>query len=212
MIAMMNYMRSHYCNDIIVQTKLTTNLKEYNEYDEDVRLYLELMNPYSMKIEEGMVSLNENFSTRNRSELKNILVDGLQKSLNRIFTPYFIRVVNDDHNTPVPVPQVQFVCGINSQEDKVGKYIIPHCWVYRESITNKVLGYLVGIGLHFDATFTIPESDITYAYSAQGKPENEIRNIQDVKEGYLHMSAMCFAEFANKMARNLGLQEIYFQE
>ena len=87
----------------------------------------------------------------------------------------------------------------------------PHIWVYQETLTKKVLGYLMGISIQIDATFTIPDSNVTYTYSEQGAPENEIKNIQDVQEGYLHMSAMCFAQFANKMSRNLGLKAIYFQ-
>lgn len=211
MTTMLTYMRNHFCNDIMVSVDMQTNLKEYSEYDENIRLYLELFNSNTMKIEDGMVSLKDNFSTRNRAELKKILIDGLQKSFNRIFTPYFINVVTDNSNIIATTPCTQFICQINSQEDKIEDYIIPHYWIYKDGTTKKVLGYLMGISIHFDANFSIPQSDVTYTYSEQGHPENDITNIQDIKDGYLHMSAMCFAQFANKMAKNLGLQEIYFQ-
>ncbi|MBR4564111.1 MAG: hypothetical protein IKO26_06650 [Paludibacteraceae bacterium] len=211
MTAMLKYMRDHYCNDVLVGVDLQTNLKEYTEYDEKVRLLLELLNSDPMKIEDGMVSIKDNFSTRNRNELKGILVEGLQKSFNRIFTPYFIRVTTEKSDNFITTPIVRFKCTINTQEDSSGDVIIPHVWVYEEGVTKKVLGYLMGISIYFNADFTIPESTITYTYAEQGSPEQDIQNIENITDGYLHMSAMCFAQFANKMVRNLGLKEIYFQ-
>ena len=70
----------------------------------------------------------------------------------------------------------------------------------------------MGISIDFAATFSIPNSDIVYDYKEIGEPENAIHGIQDIKSGYLQMSAMCFAEFSNKMSRNLGLKESYFTE
>jgi len=211
MTAMLKYMRDHYCNDVLVGVDLQTNLKEYTEYDEKVRLLLELLNSDPMKIEDGMVSIKDNFSTRNRNELKSILVEGLQKSFNRIFTPYFIRVTTEKSDNFITTPIVRFKCTINTQEDSSDDVIIPHVWVYEEGVTKKVLGYLMGISIYFNADFTIPESTITYTYAEQGSPEQDIQNIENITDGYLHMSAMCFAQFANKMVRNLGLKEIYFQ-
>lgn len=210
MTAMLKYMRDHYCNDILVGVDLQTNLKEYNEYEENVRLFLELYSASSMKIEDGMVLLKDNFSTRNKKELKNILVDGLQKSFNRIFTPDFIHVTTEKSEHIDATPIVRFKCTINSQEDVDGDLVMPHVWVYKESVTNKVLGYLMGISIYFDANFSIPDSEICYNYAEYGTPERGIQNIENIKEGYLHMSAMCFAQFANKMSQNLGLKEIYF--
>ena len=212
MTAMLKYMRDHYCNDILVGVDLQTNLKEYNEYDENVRFLLEIFNSYPLKIEDGMVLLKDNFSTRNRNELKNILVDGLQKSFNRIFTPYFIHVSTEKPDHADATPIARFKCTINSQEDVEGDLVIPHIWVYQESQTNKVLGFLMGISIYFNADFSIPESNITYQYTEQGSPERDIQNIENIEDGYLQMSAMCFAQFANKMVKNLGLKEIYFQE
>ena len=42
--------------------------------------------------------------------------------------------------------------------------------------------------------------------------ENEIRGIEDIKDGYRQMTQVCFAKFSDKMSVNLGLEKTYFRE
>ena len=83
-------------------------------------------------------------------------------------------------------------------------------WTYVQDDTPKA--YILAIDVEFDAKFSIPGSDITYEYSEVGDPGNEITGIEDVKDGYRRMTTVCFAKFSDKMAENLGLEEIYFKE
>ena len=208
MTAMLNYMRTHYCNEMYVKVSLNLNLKEWKEYDKSIRSQIE----DSKAISDGMVSVKSNFTTQNKEELKKILADGLQESMNKIFTPNFIRIRTEYPKSSGAIPTTQFSCTINSQEEKYNGKSFPCIWIHKEVKTNKTLGFLMGIAIQFDAKMTIPNSNLTYSYSEKGAPEDNINNIHDIKEGYLRMSAMCFAQFANKMSQNLGLKEIYFQE
>ncbi|MBO8458953.1 MAG: hypothetical protein IAA73_01255 [Bacteroidetes bacterium] len=42
--------------------------------------------------------------------------------------------------------------------------------------------------------------------------ENEIRGIEDIKDGYRQMTQVCFAKFSDKMSVNLGFEKTYFRE
>lgn len=42
--------------------------------------------------------------------------------------------------------------------------------------------------------------------------ENEIRGIEDIKDGYRQMTQICFAKFSDKMSVNLGFEKTYFRE
>lgn len=208
MTELLTYLQNNYNNEVVVDVDIDLHLKEYSEYDESMRSLVEYFyKDEEMSITEGMVSLKNNFSTSNQVQLTSILVRGVQKSFDRIFTPNFIRVVASSNSQKSP--NLYFYCNIHTQENLLG---VPEIWIYQEVETKHILGYLMGISIDFAATFSIPNSDIVYDYKEIGEPENAIHGIQDIKSGYLQMSAMCFAEFSNKMSRNLGLKESYFTE
>lgn len=213
MKAMLDYLHKHYCNEIVVDVDMKLNLKEYDEYPDYAREYIERCYfKEGLLVSEGMVSLKRNFTTSNQQELMKILIDGVQKSMDRIFTPNFIRVTTTSPKTK-KLPQLCFRCNVQSKEVFDG---IPAVYGYYETNENgnneRILAYLMGISIDFSASFSIPNNKITYSYSEIGEPEKSIQGIIDIKDGYLRMSAMCFAQFSNKMSRNLGLQEVYFNE
>ena len=41
--------------------------------------------------------------------------------------------------------------------------------------------------------------------------QNNIENIENLNDGYRQMTMVCFGLYSNKMARNMGLAEAYFQ-
>lgn len=212
MSEMLQYMKEHRINTILVNIHPNLNLKDYDEYDQNIHKILELINDNSLSIEKGMISLKSNFSNYDNLELMKILIYGVQESINTMFTPDFISVINETQREHVDMPNLDFYYTINSQEEKYGNIVVPEIWEYQDFLSGKTLNYLVGIDIDFKAKFSIPGSTITYEYSDKGEPGDNINNVSNIRDGYKQMAQICFAQFSNKMSKNLGLAETYFQE
>lgn len=209
MTEMLAYMKTHRVNKVLVNVTSHLQLKDYTEYSENVKDYIDILySNTTLPIRTNMISLKSNFSEEEVSTLKDILANGVQKSLNKIFTPGFISVVTDEE-TEKQMPMLNFDYTIKSQEVKLDGVTIPNIWTY--SVNNIPIKYLVGISIHFNAHYSLPNSDVSFSYSEKGEPANSIDDIDDISDGYRKMSTICFAQFSNKMARNMGLKETYFQ-
>ncbi len=207
---MLQFMKQHRINQIIVDVNPQVNLTDWSEYRQDVRDYLESMNEEKNKpLDSYIVSIRDNFTKDDQSSLTDILVEGVQNSLNKIFSENFISITKSD-SLKNSMPKLTFDYSIESQEYVTDDGIrIPHIWTY---VSNGVTeNYLIGIGIYFKAHFSLPHSNTTYDYSEKGEPEDDINNIEDIKDGYRIMTSICFAKFSNKMSNNLGLAEVYFQ-
>lgn len=208
MSEMLQYMKKNRINSVLVDVSSHLQLKDYDEYDSRVREYLESTNDNNaLSLSSGMISLKSNFSQADISTLMQILSEGVQKSLDKMFTPGFISVVSSSSGD---LPKLHFDYTIKSQEERYGSVVIPHIWSYHEGYIVK--NYLIGISIFFKAHYSIPGSLTTFDYSEKGEPANNINNVDDINDGYRRMTSMCFAEFSNKMARNMGLKETYFQD
>lgn len=207
---MLKYMKSHRVNEIIVNVNPKIELTDWSEYTQNARDFLEMLNKNSTKsLDQYMVSLKDNFTKDDQSVLTALLIEGVQKSLNKIFDEYFISVVQKD-NVKKTTPKLIFNYSIKSQEIDFPKMRIPDVWSYTSN--GVIQNYLIGISINFNAHFTIPNSSTAYDYSEKGEPEDDINNIEDIKDGYRIMTSICFAKFSNKMSKNLGLAEAYFQD
>lgn len=138
-----------------------------------------------------------------------ILISGVQKSINKIFSPNFITVVSFSDNKD-RMPHLMFNYTITSQEISNGKVIIPHIWKYTNE-SGVTLNYLMGISVEFQAHFSIPESSTVFDYIEKSEPSDNINDVKNIRDGYRQMTQICFALFSNKMSKNLGLEETYFQ-
>ena len=207
MSEMLLYMKKNRINSILVDVSSHLQLKDYEEYDSRVREYLESTNDNkALSLSAGMISLKSNFSQADVSTLMQILSEGVQKSLDKMFTPGFISVVSSSSKD---LPKLHFDYTIKNQEERYGSVVIPHIWSYHEDYI--VRNYLIGISIFFKAHYSIPGSSTTFDYSEKGEPENNINNVDNINDGYRRMTSMCFAQFSNKMVRNMGLKETYFQ-
>ena len=212
---MLRYMREKRLNSVLVNVNSDTRLKDYEEYDADVREVLELFADGNLSIAQNMVSLKKNFTSSDVSALSDILVEGAEKAFDKMFTPGFIDVVNgetfhlfNDESNEEAMPKLTFDYVISSQEDKIGDATVPHIWSYTDGSGN-VLNYLVGITVDFAAHFSIPSSNVTYDYAGKGEPEKNLSDVEDIKDGYRKMTATCFVQFSNQMSQNMGLAEAY---
>lgn len=207
MTEMLQYMKANHVNDIQVNVNSTLDLKDYSEYSYSIRSALEReYDRVSLPLNESnMVSLKDNFQQGDVNSLKEILIEGVQRSMDRMFTPGFIVVKAESLNCP----QLTFNYTIKSQEN----HGVPEIWTYSEKSSYALYAtpkkYLMGITVNCNANFTIPNSPVTYSYSEKGVPENNINGIQDISDGYRRMTQMCFKQFSNKMSQNMGLQKTY---
>lgn len=207
MSEMLQYMKERRINSVLLDVSSHLQLKDYNEYDSKVRDLLEATNDnIFLSLSSGMISLKSNFSEADISTLMQILSEGVQKSLDKMFTPGFITVENYSSQD---LPKLHFDYTIKSQEERYGDVVIPHIWSYHEGAVIK--NYLIGISIFFKAHYSIPGSSTTFDYSEKGEPASNIDNVEDIRDGYRQMTAICFAQFSNKMAKNMGLKETYFQ-
>lgn len=207
MSEMLQYMKVHRLNSVLLDFSSHLQLKDYNEYDRKVRDFLEATNENkSLSLSSGMISLKSNFTEEDISTLMQILSEGVQKSLDKMFTPGFITVENSSSKD---LPKLHFDYTIKSQEERYGNVVIPTIWSYHKGYI--VQNYLIGISIFFKAHYSIPGSSTTFDYSEKGEPANNINNVNNINDGYRRMTSMCFAQFSNKMAKNMGLKEIYFQ-
>ncbi|MGN0316565.1 MAG: hypothetical protein ACI4E1_01380 [Lachnospira sp.] len=212
MHALLQYMKKHFVTTIKLEIESELELKDYTEYDKSIRDRMERFydNPL-LPLKENMVSIKKNFSAGYESYLTNTLQEGVSKSFEHVFDSDFVSIStsneeDDEIESNIsPVIHIKYI--IKSQEDKG----YPHIWCYSET-TNGIeteKAYLIGIDIRFIVDYTIPNSEISYTLSEKGTPENDINGISDITEGYQEMTKICFAEFSNKMAKNIGLAPAY---
>lgn len=205
MEAMLQHMKKHRINTVLLEIKPHVGLKDYEEYDEKIRNFMELL--YSNKglpLKENMVSLKENFAEGDRSTLTMILADGVKKSFEKMFSSDIVSVVTAEEDSDDKSPRMVFDYVVKNQgldED------IPNIWTYTTNDVAKA--YLLGIDVTFNVNFSIPDSDVFYTYSEVGEPGEEISGIENIRDGYRQMTQVCFAKFSNKMSENLGLERTY---
>lgn len=209
--SMLEYMKANRISTLYLTTTSSVNLKDYDEYSREVR---ELVEAYpqekSLPVRGNVVSIRENFTTQDQNTLNQILSDGLQSSLDSIFTPGFVRVSAEEAPKTGAYPQAQFDYEIKSQEDALMGKRYPHLWTYYTD--NIPQSYIIGITISFHVKFTIPDSNVSFEYYGKGHPENEIFGIANIRDGYRRMTSSSFARFSDEMYSKLGLKQVYTQK
>lgn len=215
---MLQYMKRERVNTICISVKPHLELKDYDEYSKDVRNLMEKNISWDTPFPQNLERPKSNFSQSNTEEFTSIIVDGVTKSMDRMFTPGFIKAVSDE-KAGTAVPTLTFDYTIKSQDMNYGGLRGPEIWEWRDTphlrITKgRVQGYLQGIMVSFKAVFTLPGSATTYEYKEDGNPGESIKTISrnnssktiELKKAYKSMTSACFSNFSEKMAANMGLK------
>lgn len=207
MTEMLHYMKRHRINTIRLEITPSVTLKDFEDYDEGTQILTRfLYSGETLPLEGNLLSLKENFTEQDRDVLVQILAEGVQQSFNKMFSTDLISVVTSDAENNSPVLSFNYLIK-NRSNKKVSE--LPDIWTYVSN--GKPTSYILAIDVKFDAKFSIPGSSVTYEYSEIGEPGEEIKGIQNVKDGYRQMTQICFAKFSNKMSENLGLEDVYFK-
>ena len=211
---MLQYMKAHRVNSVLVDVKSHLQLKDYEEYGSNVREQIERLYAGEVPtLSQGMISIKLNFSEEDISTLMDILTDGVQNSFDQLFTPGFITVKQASEED---LPRLHFDYTIKNQEERYGNIMLPSIWIYskreRFAYVDVVRNYLIGISIFFKARYSIPGSATTFVYSENGEPADKINDIEDISDCYRRMTKICFQQFSNKMSRYLGLKETYTKD
>ncbi len=208
---MLQYMKLKRINTIRVKVNPHLDIKDYDDYSKDVRYAMEKGYTWELAFPQNLEQLKRNFSQRNMDDLNSILEQGVKNSMDRIIMPGFINAAADSvADKDAPVFEIDYI--IKSQEMKYGAANGPVIWIWSESSTygigKRVKGYLQGVVVKFNAVCTLPGSDNTYDYSEEGAPGESIKHISSMKDAYKTMTSTCFRNFSDKMARNMGLENL----
>lgn len=207
MLAMLEHMKKEHLTTIILKISPKIDLKDYEEYDENVRMLLELLaSEETLPLNtNNIISLKENFSNSDKNQLYSILSESIETYFENIFTSDFVNIIMNDNtnkNDKSPIINCNYIIK-NSNETLSSKYEVPNIWTYTSNGVAK--SYILGIDINFNVNMSIPGTSNSYSYSEVGNPGENISNIADIKDGYRKMTQACFYEFRRKLLSNIGL-------
>lgn len=204
MTEMLQYMKHNRVNTILLNVNSNVTLKDFDEYDDRTKTIINSwFEGEAFPLKGNLLSLKENFTVQDQEVLTQILADGVQKSFNNMFSTDLVSIVTSPLEAADNSPVLSFDYTIKNRNDNdIPSF--PSIWTYLKDGTPKA--YILAIDVKFNAKFSIPGSDAIYEYSEIGDPGNEIKDIQDVKDGYRQMTQICFLKFSTKMSENLGLE------
>lgn len=205
--AMLRYMRDHHVNTVEVKGNPTLSLKEYSEYPEHVRTLLEILSNHKVspiRLPDDMETIKNRITLSSASSYTSIITKSLQRGFNRVLSPDFIVFSEDTDDPDLPTVTVDYT--ISTQESYYGGTAVPEIWEYKSGpsymMTPKC--YLLGIGITFDAKFTLPDSDVSYTVHSKGDPGSETINV-DRSQAYTTMCVRCTERFSQTIADDLGI-------
>lgn len=155
--------------------------------------------------ESNIISLKGNFDKGSELRLENIIVSGLKKSVDSLFTPGFVNISSNNDSSLNAVIDYK----IQNSNDEYG---FPNIWVYSTQRTgmNRIpKAYLLGIDIDFDFDLKIPNTSLHYNFKEKAVPTGTIENFDDMSSGYAQMTYNTFWVFANKIADNFGLDKTF---
>lgn len=211
MYGMLSYMHENRIHDITLNITSDLDLRDYEDFDEDVRTFLEIFDD-DLKTK-GVLSLKDNFTSADRNSLEEILTRGFESSLNSLFTRDFfaVNIAKDDEIIDSVNPVIDLHYSIRSQIDKHGSYDIPHLWVYSSESSSPFIrndeDYIMGISVDFKSALSYPGQTEPWQFAMEGSPADNISGIENLSEGYRIMTSRCFHQFSNRLTSSLGFEQ-----
>ena len=215
---MLQYMKRNNVRTIEVVGVPNLNLKEYDEYPPEVQKLWESVQFDPMpgmalgkepKLPDDMVTIKDKITIELAGEWVEYVISALQDGFNKVLTPNFIvfkEIDKDNKNGEKKFPKVTVNYTVSTQE--IAKDI-PDIWTYTQTSYNLVTSsqLYLGIGMNFDADFTLPGEKIQYKVSGVGDAgSDDIRDV-DPSDFYSKMCERSTQQFAEKIATEFGLKE-----
>lgn len=211
MYEMLQYMKQNKIYDIRLNVKSDVDLKEYSDFPQNVRDFIEYM--YPVLKENPVLKIKDYFGTPDQEGLEQSLVQEFKKSVNALFTPDFFSIITSDENDNAKsnLPVIDLGYSIKSQVINMDGISLPNIWTY----TSKMSGVpsltseknIMGIEVAFDSRLSFPGQETPWEISVKGAPEEDINDIDDISDGYRVMTRKCFDKFGEQLYILLGLSD-----
>jgi hypothetical protein len=203
---LLKFMKHHDRSVVYVKLDGKQNLKELDEYNSRVVEKLKLyFSKESHPLEGNLLPLKSNFYEADLEDLNNIILTGVSNSFRSIFQQnYFdIEIVKDSQKLSSIDPVIDIKYLIENKEFESNGERYPDIWTYTENENFK--SYILQIDVKFDFGFIIPSTQLAYNFQHTGLPGKEIRNIENIEQGYKIATKNTFNDFANIASLKFGL-------
>jgi hypothetical protein len=206
-IELLYYMRDNYTKTIHMYLHGNVNLKEFVDYDissQEVLLKDIKKDAWAAPLKENLVPLESVYQTGHIKNLEEILRKALTKSFENILKANFIEVVSTEESKNANL-KIEIYYKIGNEELEISGIKTPALWEYWKY--NNFIAYLMGITIDFNFEFTIPNSNNIYSFMQNTNPGDFIRDIGNIKNGYILMTKMSFQNYANEIIKLFGLKK-----
>ena len=212
MMEMLQYMKQQRINTLLLGSIPTLDIKDFDEYDEDIQSLIERTNETSLPYKEGIVSVKSNYDDKSAQALNDILVENLQQRMDEVFSPGFIRVVAANKAEDVSLEKTPFVSidyKVMNIEMDVNDKTYPQIWSYPTTEDDEEDanpdGFLMGLFVYMSIKISVPELSKFYIYEESDEITDYLKDVKNLKEGYKEMTSFFFQEQIGKFAKKLGL-------
>lgn len=200
--SLLNYMKENNLYDIKLKVIPKIKLKDYSDYSELEKLYLDAIYT-DPPIRGNIIALKSNFSQGRIETLRNILKDGISSSFNKLFTPGFINISDNNNNGSNLAIEISYEIQ-NEMYDYNDTISFPNIWTYTED--DRFSSYLLGISVDFDFNFVIPNTELSYRFVEHAEPSDNISNIDNIRDGYTKMTKQTFEQYVDKISNTFRLE------
>ena len=202
------YMKQQRTNTLFANFESIIDLKEFDEYEEDIQLLMERTNETSLPYKEGIIPIKSSYDSISLQTLNNLLVEKMQQHLDHAFSPGFIQVVAASKETsPEKLPTVNFGYVIENMELYMNGKEYPEIRSFPlaedDEIDNNPEGFFVGVLADITISFSFPEAK--YIFEKRERTSDYLKQVKNMKEGYQEMTSLFFSNSIGLMAKDLGL-------
>lgn len=213
-------------NQIVVDFTQRKNLKDWDDYSQEVRDATDNIMELSNTLEgtshptpgnRPPGSINKFFQS-NTGELESFLVKSIQTKIDSIFgeKTLLVRKVQDGRKTEGIVLNVEYL--VSTLEDDFGEMgTIPslYVWTQTESggygssastIKSRFKGYMLATGIEWDLSMDYPGAKGRYTYQQSSRPNAEIRDINTESAALTRMMATAFDDFSKSFLAEFGVE------
>lgn len=210
-VGMLRYMRDNNLHYVVVSGTPVLELKEYSEYPEIVRKFLEVTQEASAnlllsnKLPDDMVTIKDQVTEETAANWNSMVRDALQNGFDRVLTKGFIQFVGYDSNDDSPTVNITYT--VKTQDTEIEGYTFPDIWEQKGQFVGGSIkrGFLMlGISMDFKADFSYPGLENPFIVTAQGNPgDTDIK--ADRKGAYTIMCERCTRQFSDKIESDFGI-------
>ncbi|ROL59140.1 hypothetical protein D9V86_11055 [Bacteroidetes/Chlorobi group bacterium ChocPot_Mid] len=205
--SLLYYLRDNYTKKVHLNLIGDVVLKEFKNYDKESQNALIndiKKTPGSPPLGPNLLPLTNVYSMGHIKSLEEIVKQALKKSFEKVLSENFIEVITDDTSKSADL-RIDIFYKIKNEESSIENIKTPALWEYWRY--NKFVAYLMGIAIDFKFKFTIPGTKEVYYFETESFPGDFVREIGDVKNGYVMMTKMSFDRFAQDIINKFGLKK-----